>query len=176
MASNPSLPPLSVNEGPDMFRAAMGRHFASVCLISTCVADEPYGLTATAVSSVSAEPPRLLVCINRSGGTQAAIREAGFFCVNILSEDQKDMAALFAGRSREARRACFDRPGWHSLITGAPVHSQATAAIDCRVAEAFDRDSHTIFIGNVVAAQEPCTGSPLLYGRQGFHRLGTGAH
>lgn len=152
------------------FCAAMGRHFASVCLISTRLADTCYGLTATAISSVSADPPRLLACVNRSGETEAAIRAAAKFCVNILCEDQKALAQLFASQSRSDRLDCFAGPEWHTLVTGAPVHAQAAAAIDCTVAQAFEMGSHTIFIGDVAASWEPRVGDPLLYGGRAFHR------
>src|SRR5208283_2412624 len=73
---------------PGDYIQAMGQHVASVCVITTALDGERYGLTATAVSSVSAQPPRLLVCVNRASFTHAKIAEAGVFCVNVLSETQ----------------------------------------------------------------------------------------
>lgn len=163
-----SVPPA---DSAAAFRAVMGNHYASVCLITTRLVGLCHGLTATAVSSVSADPPMLLVCVNRAGETQAAIRAAGRFCVNILGDGQEALAQLFAGSQRAARQQCFAGPDWRTLATGAPVHAGAVAAIDCTVAEAIDQGSHTIFIGAVAASWEPRASPPLLYGRRGFHRL-----
>ncbi len=154
-----------------LFRAAIGRHFASVCLISTCSAGEKSAVTATAVSSVSVDPPRLLICINRSGETHGAIRHAGIFCVNIMCDDQEELAGVFAASCRLTRAGRMADPEWRTLVTGAPAHSRAAAAIDCRVAETFEQGTHTIFIGEVMTSWEPRAGDPLLYGRRGFHRL-----
>src|SRR3954462_7924374 len=79
------------------YTQAMAQHVASVCVITTAVGEQRYGLTATAVSSVSAQPPRLLVCVNQSSFTHDKIVEAGVFCVNVLGETQDVVAKAFAG-------------------------------------------------------------------------------
>ncbi|WCP16279.1 4-nitrophenol 4-monooxygenase/4-nitrocatechol 2-monooxygenase, reductase component (plasmid) [Sphingobium sp. AntQ-1] len=171
MASHPVIPdPPRVSEG-DLFRKAMGEHVASVCIITTRSNGLPYAVTATAVSSVCAEPPRLLVCVNRSGETEPMIREAGVFTVNVLNEDQEPLATLFGSESRAARADCLRQSDWESLATGAPVHAAALAAIDCRVSSTIEQGSHTIFIGDVVATASTGSGDALLYGRRSFRRL-----
>ena len=82
-----ALPPVKAAE----YIAAIAQHVSSVCVITTEVNGERFGLTATAVSSVSAEPPRLLVCINKSGLTHDKIILAQHFAVNVLGENQDDM-------------------------------------------------------------------------------------
>ena len=79
------------------FVQAMGQHVASVCVITTQMGGERFGLTATAVSSICAEPPRLLVCVNKSGLTHHKIVAAGRFGVNVLGDDQEKVGKAFAG-------------------------------------------------------------------------------
>ena len=111
---------------------AMGQHVASVCVITTTCGAERFGLTATAVSSVCATPPRLLVCVNKSGLTHEKILESGHFCVNVLTEDQDIVAKAFAGMlgksvdrfagaaaEAEARLGVMaSHPGHESLLYG----------------------------------------------------------
>jgi flavin reductase (DIM6/NTAB) family NADH-FMN oxidoreductase RutF len=152
------------------FVAAMGRHVASVCVITAEQDGKRFGLTATAVSSVSADPPRLLVCVNKSGASHEAIEKTGAFCVNVLTESQDRIAKNFAGMlGRDTDR--FSIGEWARLVTGAPVLRGAVAAFDCRVAETSTQSSHTIFIGDVVAVAPANGQDPLLYGARRFRTL-----
>ncbi len=151
---------------PD-FIAAMGQHVSSVCVITTLHQGQRYGLTATAVSSVCAAPPRLLVCVNRQGASHAMIAVSGIFCVNVLEEGHDRIARAFAGKDAER----FAAGDWTVISTGAPVLTEAVAAFDCRLAEAFDEFSHTIFIGEVVGVSGGQGRDPLLYGARRFRSL-----
>ena len=134
---------------PSDYTQAMGQHAASVCVITTALGGQRYGLTATAVSSVSAQPPRLLVCVNRSSFAHAKIAEAGAFCVNVLSETQDMVAKAFAGMLGPN----IDRFGvaeWTTLRSGAPALVSAAAAFDCVVGERVEQFTHTVFFGDVV--------------------------
>jgi flavin reductase (DIM6/NTAB) family NADH-FMN oxidoreductase RutF len=154
---------------PD-FVAAMGQHVSSVCIITTTHEGQRFGLTATAVSSVCASPPRLMVCVNKSGISHAKIMASGAFCVNVLGEAQERVARSFAGMlGRDTDR--FGVGEWHALATGAPALSDAAAAFDCRVAETFDQHSHTIFVGDVVAVTQAAGCDALLYGARRFRNL-----
>jgi flavin reductase (DIM6/NTAB) family NADH-FMN oxidoreductase RutF len=75
----------------------MGQHVSSVCVITSVHEGKRYGLTATAMSSVCADPPRLLVCVNKSGVSHDMIAASGAFCVNVLAEQQVQTAKAFAG-------------------------------------------------------------------------------
>jgi flavin reductase (DIM6/NTAB) family NADH-FMN oxidoreductase RutF len=153
----------------DEFIAAMGRHVSSVCVITTTDGRERFGLTATAVSSVSANPPRLLVCVNASGLTHAKIVAAGILCVNVVGEDQDKVARSFAGMlGRDFDR--FSVGTWETLKTGAPVLAEAVAAFDCRVTEQVQQATHTIFVCEVVATAQGRQ-EPLLYGSRRFRQL-----
>ena len=152
------------------FARAMGQHVASVCVITTAVDGARYGLTATAVSSVCATPPRLLVCVNCSSFAHAKIVGAGHFCVNVLSEEQDFVAKAFAGMlGKDADR--FGHGQWSELKTGSPALAGAAAVFDCRIATTIEQFTHTIFIGNVVAVGPRTGQDSLLYGSRKFRQL-----
>jgi flavin reductase len=152
------------------FVQAMGQHVASVCVITTKSGAERFGLTATAVSSVCASPPRLLVCVNKSGLTHEKIAAAGHFGVNVLTEAQEKVGKSFAGMLGKD----FDRfsvGDWREGAKGSPLLLGAAAAFDCLVAEALDQFTHTIFIGEVVSASAGIGQDALVYGARRFRSL-----
>ena len=152
------------------FVRAIGLHVSSVCVITGARQGVRYGLTATAFSSVTAEPPRVLVCVNRSGLTHQAIAESGLFCANILGEHQEIVAKAFAGmQGRDFDR--FSAGEWGVLATGAPALVDAAAVIDCRVVERSEQSSHTIFIGEVQAVACRPGLDALLYGSRRFRSI-----
>ena len=149
---------------------AIANHVASVCVITALSGGERYGLTATAVSSVCAEPPRISICVNKSGVTHEMIRRSGFFCVNVLSEDQDRVAKAFAGMvSSELDR--FSVGEWTTLVSGAPALAGGVAALDCRVVETYEQSTHTLFIGDVIATSSQPGRDTLLYGARRFRQL-----
>ena len=134
-----------------LFKSGMRRLAAGVSVITTALNGERHGLVATSVCSVSAEPPSLLVCVNRSASSHAAIHAAGFFCVNLLGQSDDDIARRFSDPSLRAVR--FDDREWLPLVTGAPALVGALASFDCEITATVPSGSHTIFIGNVRAAE-----------------------
>ncbi len=128
------------------------RHLAAhVCLITTTApSGERLGLTATAVCSVSADPPTLLCCVNRQIPPFAAIREAGVFAVNVLGVQDLELAERFASKvhTGEAR---FDIGDWGQLTTGAPVLETALATFDCRLTRLEEVATHGILFGEIQA-------------------------
>ncbi|HYR66598.1 MAG TPA: flavin reductase family protein, partial [Reyranella sp.] len=111
---------MSIDEAA--FKKGMRHLAASVTLITTRHRDLRGGLTATAVCSVSAEPPQLLVCVNKTASAHDPIGEAGFFCVNILSPQHRKIAERFAGMDGvEGDERFHDMGEWSTLSTGAPV-------------------------------------------------------
>jgi flavin reductase (DIM6/NTAB) family NADH-FMN oxidoreductase RutF len=154
---------------PD-FVAAMGQHVSSVCVITTHHDGKNFGLTATAMSSVCADPPRLLVCVNKNGSSHDMILASGVFCVNVLDEHQEKIGKAFAGMMGKD----FDRFSvgeWHALVTGAPVLKQSSAVFDCEVKQVIDQFTHSVIIGEVVSAQIGRAGDALLYGARKFRTL-----
>lgn len=150
--------------------AAIAHHVSSVCVITTELDGRRYGLTATAVASVSAQPPRILVCINRKGMTHDRILESGHFCVNVLGEHQEHVAKVFAGMGGEIPDR-FREGHWTRLKTGSPVLEEAAAAIDCQVGEVSDQYSHSVIFGDVVAVSHVEGQDTLLYGVRRFRQL-----
>lgn len=161
-----SLPSVPAAE----YVAAIAQHVSSVCVITTELNGERYGLTATAVSSVSAEPPRLLVCINKNGTTHEKIVQAGYFCVNVLTEAQDKVAMVFAGMGGKAEDR-FATGEWTTLQTGAPALAGAAAVFDCVIGETSDQSTHTVFFGDVVATAHLKGQDTLLYGARRFRQL-----
>ncbi|MFD1984290.1 flavin reductase family protein [Mesorhizobium newzealandense] len=149
---------------------SVAQHVSSVCVITTGLDGERFGMTATAVSSVSAEPPRLLVCVNKSGITHEKILEAGSFCVNVLAEEQDKLALVFAGVGGN-RQDRFSVGEWITLKTGAPALIGAAAVFDCLVGGTSDQSTHTVFFGDVVATADRRGADTLLYGGRRFRQL-----
>ncbi len=152
------------------FIDGMSRVATSVTIVTTDGDAGRFGLTVSAMSSVTADPPTLLVCVNRRNPMDAAIRANGVFGVNALRADQRWVAETFAGRPRRGNPYDFQAGNWHLEQTGAPLLSGAVAWFDCVLIAAHHVGTHTIAIGRVVAAgAEP--GTPLIYGRRSFGEL-----
>ena len=148
------------------FRQAMRRVASTVNVISICVDGQPMGITATAVSSISLEPPSLLVCINRTASVHAPMGGMPHFRVNVLHRDQEAIAAMFADRNQHALRFLS---GWDLDCAGAPRLLEAQASILCRRTDHHLFGTHSIFIGVVEEVFTRPEIDPLLYldGRYG---------
>jgi flavin reductase (DIM6/NTAB) family NADH-FMN oxidoreductase RutF len=152
------------------FVQAMGQHVASVCVITTTSEGKRFGLTATAVSSVCASPPRLLVCVNKSGFTYEKIVSAGHFGVNVLADTQEKVGKSFAGMlGKDFDR--FSLGDWRTGKNGSPLLQDASAVFDCRIVETLDQFSHTIIIGEVTEASAGIGRDALVYGARRFRSL-----
>ncbi len=152
----------------DDFKAAMRQLSAAVNIITTVQDGQRRGLTATAVCSLCAEPPRILCCVNRSSENNAAIRAAGIFAINVLPATQVELSSDFAGRLTGEDR--FGTAEWTTLATGSPVLVGAIAVFDCKLVETVESGTHTIFIGEVLAASSE-KAAPLLYGDRAYGTL-----
>ncbi len=145
----------------DQFKAGMRRLAAGVSIVTTAIDQDWRGLTATAVCSVTAEPPTLLCCVNQKTQAHDALQDARILAVNILAEKDRDHAARFGGSLAMAER--FTHGDWAPLETGAPTLIGAYAVFDCRVTAAIPAGTHTIFIAEVVAVRLSDEGAPLVY-------------
>jgi flavin reductase (DIM6/NTAB) family NADH-FMN oxidoreductase RutF len=137
----------------------MRRLPTGVTIVTTVVEGLPYGFTANAFASVSAEPPIVLICVNRQAHSHPLIARSGVFCVNVLAHEQLEVARRFAGPQREDR---FTDLRTRSEETGAPVIDGTLAWFDCRLSEEHPAGTHTIFLG-AVAACDARAGAPLGY-------------
>jgi len=149
------------------FRDVIGRFASGVTVITTRLRGKDYGTTASAVSSLSMDPPMLLICLNRTSETQKAVFEAGWFAVNILRENQADLAYAFARKAPDK----FEKLGTNRATSGAPLIAHALAHIECRVAETATGGTHTVFMGEVHQASASEEGEPLTYYRGRFGRF-----
>jgi flavin reductase (DIM6/NTAB) family NADH-FMN oxidoreductase RutF len=150
----------------EQFRRAMRRVAATVNVISLNVHGRPLGITATAVSSLSMEPPSLLACINRAAAVHASMADMANFRVNILHRDQEEIARMFADKRMEDLRFAA---GWDIAPDLPPRLIDAQASVLCRRIDHHQFGTHSIFIGVIedVSVREDV--SPLLYwnGRYG---------
>lgn len=156
----------------EAFRQAMRELASGVCVITVGEATERTGLTATSVSSLSTEPPRLLVCINQSSSTWSILQQRPVFGVNLLTDTQREIADRFAGRGGIKGEARYQGARWETGRTGAPLLADALAVIDCDVEETLIRHSNVIVIGRVRSARVGAQGGALTYWRGGYDRLG----
>jgi flavin reductase (DIM6/NTAB) family NADH-FMN oxidoreductase RutF/DNA-binding GntR family transcriptional regulator len=148
-----------------VFRDVIGRFASGVTVITTTVDGVRFGTTASAVTSLSLEPPMVLVCLNRSSDTQAAVLKAGTFCVNILAEGQEELAYQFAKKGDKFANVLCDEG-----LNGVPVLRDTLAHLECVVRETVTGGTHTVFMGRVAVAKGR-EGTPLTYYRGRFGRL-----
>ncbi|MCA9861234.1 MAG: flavin reductase family protein [Thermomicrobiales bacterium] len=152
------------------FIDGMSRVATSVTLVTTDGPAGRFGLTVSSMASVTADPPTLLVCVNRRNPMDAAIRSNGVFAVNALRADQRWVAETFAGRPRKGNPYDFQSGSWRLENTGAPLLIGAVAWFDCVLIAAHHVGTHTIAIGRVVGTGVEA-GTPLIYGRRSFGEL-----
>lgn len=154
----------------DAYRAGMRMLAAGVCLITSRRNNEPGGMIATAVTSVSSDPPTLLICVNRNASLFEMVRETGTFCVNVLTTQALPLVEQFSSTARRGER--FQTGEWSTLPGGAPMSGHAMVAFECRVAKIIDWHTHGIFLGEVTGVFHPqAEATPLLYMDQRFHHL-----
>lgn len=166
--------PMKNSASPADFKHAMRRLAAGVTLVTTAGRGGRAGLTATAVCSLSADPPRVLVCVNRDSAPNRAIVAAKRFCVNVLGTRHRALALRFAGATGVQGEERFAKGTWTVGVTGAPVLADALASFDCAVVEAIESGTHTIFVGAVRAIETHAKGAPLLYANGAFGALAKG--
>lgn len=143
------------------FKNALKLWASGVTVVTTqSVQDGLKGMTATSFSSVSVDPPQILVCLNKITDTGSALLESRHFAVNILGNDQQDVSNQFAGNSTQEER--FASVTWEKGDNGAPLLTKALASLECKVVQQIQAGTHWIVIGEV--EKVVCrSGEPLLY-------------
>jgi flavin reductase (DIM6/NTAB) family NADH-FMN oxidoreductase RutF len=132
------------------FRNAMRQLTGGVSVITAGRGRDISGMTVTSVSSLSVEPPALIVSINRESSSWPLVKRYGFFGVNILTSDQIDIAERFTGKGGLKGADRFAGARWTTSASGVPLLVGALAAIDCEVEDIVERHSHAIVIGRVL--------------------------
>jgi flavin reductase (DIM6/NTAB) family NADH-FMN oxidoreductase RutF len=146
-------PPVVLPHDRALYREGMSRIAAAVNLITT---DGPAGLagfTATAMTSVSDDPPTLLVCMHISAQSRPRLLANGVFCVNTLAASGAGLADIFAGRTGKHLDQRFEHGVWERLVTGSPVLQDAAVAFDCRLLDVKDVSTHHVLFGEVVSVR-----------------------
>lgn len=155
----------------DLFKDSM-RHLAgAVSVITVGRGDDRTGFTATSVSSLSIEPPSILVSLNRSSSSWPVLQRHGTFAVNVLAHDQQHIADRFAGRGGLKGADRYQGADWQELATGTLALKDALTVLDCELDEAIDRHSHSILIGRVRAITIRGEAQPLVYWHGAYHHL-----
>jgi flavin reductase (DIM6/NTAB) family NADH-FMN oxidoreductase RutF len=151
--------------GPDGFKRAMRAFTSGVTVVTLRDGEALHGITVSAFSSLSLDPPLVLVCIDKNAASHDVFARAGAFVVNILEAGQEGLSNLFASRDEDK----FARAAWHEGVVGAPVLDGTFGVAECVLHDSLPGGDHTIFVGRVVAASAR-DGMPLLYGQGGYRR------
>ena len=150
----------------EVFREVIGHFTSGVTVISATSDGRDYGMTASAVTSLSLEPPMMMVCLNNRGSTQEAITRSGAFAVSVLAEGQHELAKHFGSRAEDK----FAGVPTTRSASGLPLIRDALAVLECEVSDDIVGGTHRVFLARVVGAVAR-PGSPLAYFRGSFGRV-----
>jgi flavin reductase (DIM6/NTAB) family NADH-FMN oxidoreductase RutF len=152
-------------------RILMRNWTTGVTLVTARDGRGPHGMTVSSFTSVSLEPPRILISLERTTRTHGIIEAGGAFGVSILDESQSDLAERFAGRIDDGEDR-FAGVEYDLTPTGVPIPRQSLAYFECRVVEAFPAATHTLFVGDVLSGRQMRQALPLVYFQRDYHHLG----
>lgn len=150
----------------DRFRHIIGHFLSGVAVITAAARGRRFGTTASALASVSLEPPMLLICLNRDSSTGRAISHAGSFAINLLHEHQGELARRFATKEEDK----FAGLGMLEGASGQPLIDGVLAHLECEVVEQMTGGTHIVFLSYVTKGTAQA-GMPLAYYRGRFGRL-----
>jgi flavin reductase (DIM6/NTAB) family NADH-FMN oxidoreductase RutF len=145
----------------DGFRLAMRRLATTIALITAGKGKNWTGMAATAVVPVCAEPPTLLVAVNRSASIHPLLSVENHFCVSLLADRHRDLVGIFSGQKKGGER--FQTGAWVEGSEGIPVLDDALASLVCRKTRAIDVSTHTLFIGEIERVANHENISPLIW-------------
>lgn len=157
---------------PDRFRLVMGHFVTGVSVVTTLDGRRPAGITVNALSSVSLEPPLVMIALDRRRFITPIVRAAGRYAVSVLAEEQQALSDCFAGAAVTPGRDEFCGAAWRPGPTGLPLLDGAIATLECTTVQTFSAGDHDLFIGRVDAlGSESGHGGPLLYFRRQYLRI-----
>jgi flavin reductase len=151
------------------FRDAMARLAAAVTIVTTDGEGGRAGFAATAVCSVSDNPPTLIVCLNRGSSAYAAVKANQAVCVNVLSAEHGELSRLFGGKTPVDER--FAAATWSTSPTGCPRLEGALASFDCRIRSVADGSTHDVLFCEVEDIQSQTDGQALIYFDRGYRTV-----
>jgi len=156
-----------VSIGEAEFRHVLGHFVSGVTVVTMRNGNAYHGLTVSSFCSLSLQPPLVLVCIDRRYISHELIANAGVFAVNMLAEDDEALSSHFASREPDK----FATVAHHLGQTGVPVLDTALATLECQLVHQYPGGDHSIFVGEVIAANARDDVGPLVYYRSKYHRL-----
>jgi 3-hydroxy-9,10-secoandrosta-1,3,5(10)-triene-9,17-dione monooxygenase reductase component len=157
---------------PDTFRKVMGHFVTGITVVTTLQDGRPRGITVNALTSVSLDPPLVVVALDRRRFITPSVHETGRYAVNVLSEDQQALSDCFAGAAVKPSRDDFCGASWSPGPTGLPLLAGAIATLECTVTETFQAGDHELFVARVdsLGNAEPHP-MPLLYYRRQYLKV-----
>lgn len=171
----PSTPTIDA----DRYRAVMGRFVTGVTVVTTLdepdpssVTPQPFGTTVNSFSSVSLDPPLVLITIGRERSIHPVLAKTRRFAVNILAEEAQGLSDCFAGAPSAIPRSAFCGASWRPSANGMPLLEDALAWVDCELDRVIEAGDHTIYLGRVADLQVSERNDwPLLYFRRQYLRI-----
>jgi flavin reductase (DIM6/NTAB) family NADH-FMN oxidoreductase RutF len=153
------------------FRSALGSFATGVTVVTTRGEEHAYGMTANAFSSVSLDPPLVLVCVMTGAEGAEHIRTNRCFAVNVLAADQEPISRFFSSKDRPRGRDAFADVPHRTEASGSPILDGVVAFLDCRLHVTLQAGDHDIFIGEVLALGVADDVQPLLFAGGGYRFL-----
>ena len=161
---------------PDVFRQVMGRFATGISVVTTLDGERPAGITVNAFSSVSLDPPLVLVALDRRRFITPLVRAAGRYAVNVLGAEQQALSDCFAHAPVSPGREDFCGAAWRPGPTGLPLIDGSIATLECTIVETFTAGDHDLFVARVDSLEEHGDGvAPLLYFRRRYLRIQEGS-
>jgi len=151
----------------DHFRHVLGHLPTGVTVVTAHGPEGPAGITANSVTSVSLDPPLILMCVARQSRTGQTIMEAGRFCINVIGADDVETPTRFATRRPDR----FDEVPWHDR-PGGPGLDAAVAWIECDIRDRHGAGDHTIIVAEVTAIDAADAATPLVFFRGAYGTFG----
>ena len=145
----------------DDFKQLCGRWTTGVTIVTARDGETIHGMTVSAFTEVSLDPPLVLVCADKGSNTHPVIAAGGVFAVNVLARGQEALSNKFASKKEEWQR--FDGLACDAGATGAPILPGSVGAFDCRVEAAHDAGDHVLYVGRVEWLRIDSEREPLLY-------------
>ncbi|HLX34505.1 MAG TPA: flavin reductase family protein [Candidatus Limnocylindrales bacterium] len=166
----------------DTFRLVMGRFATGITVVTTFDGDQPAGITVNALSSVSLDPPLVMIALDRSRFITPMVRAHGRYAVNVLGEGQQGLSDCFAHAPVSPGREDFCGAAWHPGPSALPLIDGSIATLECTVVQTFSAGDHDLFIGRVESLDAPGDDRPgvggvipLLYFRRRYLHVEQGA-
>lgn len=153
--------PLIPEDLPDTFKAAMRRLAASVSIVVARGDEGPVGMAATSITSLTVDPPAVLVCVNRMTSLHALLVPTAPLSVNLLARHHREVSQAFGGGTPRAER--FLVGDWQEAANGLPMLADAQANLECVIDAMLAYGTHSIVIARVIRARVSDTVAPLIY-------------